>query len=263
MKLKRNIFAFLVMVFILSGCVSDVSLTGTIENTNQTNVADGMLPSQLLHRQHNEMASVRAISNFTKEASAKVEIEKYATSKTLNSKLVKQASFQASLQKLVEKSDVEQYTAPKPKVQTVAASTPQEGQDTSVFYPRTTLYGVDCYGCNVSADGTGHTATGIALNPNIGVLQSDGTWLSGLTYDGYYIIAADRSIPFYSIVEISNHGLSGMGFSPDQPIQAIVLDRGGGVNGAHIDLYIGSETNVNQIHSNGSQPVAKVIRYGR
>lgn len=263
MKLKRNIFAFLIMVFILSGCVSDVSLTGTIENTNQTNVAGGLQTSQFLHRQQSEMTGIRAISQFTKESSAKVEIEKYATSKDLNDKLVKQEAFQTSLKKLIGKSDVEQYTAPKPKVQNVVAQPIQEGQDTSVFYPRTTLYGVDCYGCNVSADGTGHTATGIAMNPSLGVLQSNGTWAAGLTYDGYYIIATDKSIPFYSIVEISNHGLSGMGFSPDQPIQAIVLDRGGGVNGAHIDLYIGSEANVNQIRSNGSQPVAKVLRYGR
>lgn len=262
MKLKRNIFAFLVMVFILSGCVSDVTLSGTIENTNQTNAAGDI---QLLHRQHSEMASIKAISKFTKEASAKVEIEKYATSKNLNTKLIQQESFQASLKKLVEKSDVEQYTAPQPepKVEPVQAQQTSAAADTSVFYPRTTLYGVDCYGCNVNAEGTGHTATGIALNPSIGVLQSDGTWASGITYDGYYIIATDGSIPFYSIVEISNHGLSGMGFSPDQPIQAIVLDRGGGVSGDHIDLYIGSETNVNLISTNGSQPVAKVLRYGR
>lgn len=260
MKLKRNIFAFLIMVFILSGCVSDVSLTGTIENTNQTTTAGSVLASQFIHRTNTDLASIQSISKISKEASAKVEIEKYAAGKSLNTKLVKQESFQASIQKLLEKSDVEQYTAPKPKVQATAV---QPAQDVNVFYPRTTLYGVDCYGCNVNAEGTGHTATGIALNPSIGVLQSNGTWAPGITYDGYYIIATDGSIPFYSIVEISNHGLSGMGFSPDQPIQAIVLDRGGGVSGAHIDLYIGSETNVNQISSNGSQPVARVLRYGR
>ena len=73
----------------------------------------------------------------------------------------------------------------------------------------------------------------------------------------------DASVPFYSIVEITNHGLSGMGISPDQPLKCIVLDRGGAITGNHVDLYIGSEKNVNQFTQNGSTPTAKIIRYGK
>ena len=242
MKLKRKSLAFLIMVLILSGCMSDVSL-GTIENSNITNV---LTPSLGQNNQAKQEVTNIAYENFV-NASAYTK---------MGNKVVGNASFVGALSKLVELSDVDQYEPEEPVVE-------EEPEDTSVFYPRTTLYGVDCYGCNVRDDGTGNTATGVLLNPNIGVLQSNGSWLPGITYDGYYIIAADRSIPFYSIVEISNHGLSGMGFSPDVPIRAIVLDRGGAIAGAHIDLYIGSETYINQIHKASTQPVAKIIRYGR
>lgn len=246
MKLKRNIFAFLIMVFILSGCVSDVSL-GTIENTNLTNT---LTQVDVQSMQTNQQIKNTAYQNFVKDS---------AYTK-MDDKVIGKAAFAGAFSKLAQLSDVDQYEPPKPEpvVEEVA-----EEEDTSVFYPRTTLYGVDCYGCSMRGDGTGNTATGVLLNPSIGVMQSNGTWLPGLTYDGYYIIAADCSIPFYSIIEISNHGLSGMGFSPDVPIRAIVLDRGGGISGAHIDLYIGSEANIYQINRAKTQPVARIIRYGR
>ena len=53
-----------------------------------------------------------------------------------------------------------------------------------------------------------------------------------------------------------------MGFSPDVPIKCMVLDRGGAIHGNHIDLYIGSEQDVNQISYDGSQAVARILRYG-
>jgi len=251
MKLKR-ICAFLLMVFALSGCVSDVPLT-TLENTNHA--ANAAQMPQLTHRNNAKAAlDTKAIATSLKE-----EVQSYTISKKLNTKLVKRTSVQTSLKVIKEKSQASQYEVKKP-IQEVETETTASGGE---FNVQTTLYGVDCYGCNVREDGTGNTATGVMLNPSLGVMQSDGTWLSGLTYDGYYVIAMDASIPFYSIVEISNHGLSGMGFSPDQPIRCIVLDRGGAIQGNHIDLYIGSEANVNQISYNGSQATAKIIRYGK
>lgn len=253
MKLKR-MCAFLIMVFCLSGCVSDVSIQGTLENTKQA--PSTVLTTQLTHRQN-----VQAVMNVntTSNSSLKNEVETYALTKKLNKKLIEQEAVQSTLTSVMEKSEASQYEPPKPK-EVVTTDVAASGDE---FYVRTTMYGVDCYGCNVREDGTGNTATGVQLNPSWGVMQSDGTWVEGLTYDGYYVIAADGSIPFYSIVEISNHGLSGMGISPDQPLKCIVLDRGGGVNGNHIDLYIGSEANVGAISYNGSQAVAKVLRYGR
>lgn len=254
MKLKR-ICTFLIMVFILSGCMSDVPVS-------DANMSFGDA-SELTHR--NTAQTMAAKLNGSQ--SIKQEVQAYA-SKHTNKKLIQQTFVQDALQEVAEKSDASQYPAPKKQEPVKEKPVEQTEQvsildDANIFYPRTTLYGVDCYGCNVREDGTGNTAIGVMLNPNLGVMQSDGTWKEGLTYDGYYIVAADPSIPFYSIIEISNHGLSGMGFSPDVPIQAMVLDRGGGIKGAHLDLYIGSETFIGNISISGSQPVAKVLRYGR
>ncbi|WP_159650049.1 3D domain-containing protein [Erysipelothrix aquatica] len=108
---------------------------------------------------------------------------------------------------------------------------------------RITRYGVDCNGCNMGANGRGSTALGIGVGLDE-VRQSDGTWKKGLTYDGYYIIATSAAIPFGTIVEISNHTVSGAGITPGVPFQAIVADRGGAITGSKIDLYAGSEHNM-------------------
>ncbi len=256
MKLKR-ICAFLIMVFYLSGCASDTFDT-TMEGDRQ--VTNAQL-SQLTSRDNRQLAYNM---DGKMKTSLKQEVKQYAVSKTLTKKLVDQEPVQESLKNIMALSEAEQYKVekpePEPEVKVPDDSTQVAASDAFEVY--TTLYGVDCYGCNVREDGSGNTAIGVQLNPNVGVMQSDGTWLSGLTYDGYYIIAMDPSIPFYSIVEISNHGLSGMGFSPDVPIKCMVLDRGGAIYDNHIDLYIGSEQDVNQIHYDGSQAVARILRYG-
>lgn len=122
-----------------------------------------------------------------------------------------------------------------------------------------TTYGVDCYGC-YNENGFGGTAGGIKVSTDA-VKQSDGTWKQGITYDGYYIVATNQSIPFGTIVEVSNHGYLGYGLQPGVPFQAIVMDRGAmGVN--HIDLFVGSEKN-NAMHIDRSfVPTMKIIRMG-
>lgn len=252
MKLKR-ISTFLIMVFILSGCMSDVSLSGTLENTKQ---AAGTVKGSQFAKEHT-MLMKEARERL--QLLATQEVSSYVIEQESTKKLLDQENVQSAFATLAQMSDAEQYAAPEETSEEAGANT----EASNSFYVRTTLYGVDCYGCNLNAEGSGNTATGVMLNPAYGVMQSDGTWLSGLTYDGYYIIATDGSIPFYSIIEISNHGLSGMGFSPDQPIQCIVLDRGGAISGNHIDLYIGSEANVNNISYDGSTAVATILRYGR
>lgn len=261
MKLKR-ICAFLIMVFALSGCAGDMSADGAMVNTNPVS---NTVISKLTQRE-NDLLSLHMENqpNF----SLKNEVRTYATAKKLNKKLIQEDSVKDVFQMLADTSKAEQYQAPEPEpeIEAVEVNTVQEEPAVSAdaaFEIKTTLYGVDCYGCNVREDGTGNTAVGVQLNPAWGVMQSDGTWQSGLTYDGYYIIAMDASVPFYSIVEISNHGYSGMGLSPDQPIKCIVLDRGGAITGNHVDLYIGSEQNVNLINYDGSTPTAKILRYGK
>lgn len=103
-----------------------------------------------------------------------------------------------------------------------------------------TRYGVDCAGCGMSSEGRGGTASGIAVGLDE-VRQMNGTWQKGVTYEGYYIVATSSEIPFCTILKISDHGISGSGITPGVPFYAIVLDRGGAINGTKLDIYAGSQ----------------------
>ena len=126
---------------------------------------------------------------------------------------------------------------------------------------RITTYGVDCTGCYHN-NGFGGTASGVKVSWNPSVRQSDGTWKTGITYEGYYIVATNSSIPLGSIIEISNHGYSGYGLVPGQTFYAMVLDRGAmGEN--HLDLFVGAEGGKTGVTVNRAyRPMMKVIRYG-
>lgn len=120
---------------------------------------------------------------------------------------------------------------------------------------KATSYGVDCVGCGGEDDGYGGTSVGIQMSTT-SVRQSDGTWKEGITYDGYYLIAADKSIPLCTVVEISNHKWSGKGLVRGESFLALVVDRGGAVTGSDIDLFVGSERNSGV--KNGSQKGTRV-----
>lgn len=85
-----------------------------------------------------------------------------------------------------------------------------------------TGYGPDCYGCS------GHTASGYNVKNTSTYTDSQ--------FGEVRIVAADRSIPFYSIVRINIPG--------DEPFNAIVLDTGGNVGfgkGTLFDLLFPTE----------------------
>ena len=124
------------------------------------------------------------------------------------------------------------------KVQSTSASS-----SSSFLSSRVTRYGVDCYGCNIDGNGRGATASGVGVGIDE-VRQKDGTWQKGITYEGYYVVATESDLPFYSIIEITNHSFSGMGLQPGVPFKAIVLDRGGDITDTKIDLFVGRETNM-------------------
>ena len=93
---------------------------------------------------------------------------------------------------------------------------------------RLTTYGYDCAGCG------GGTSAGAKLSSN-GV---NGSGSAKITYHGkqYYVLAADRSIPFCTIIEIKNSG-----FGIGDTAYGIVLDRGSSITGNSIDIFNGSE----------------------
>ncbi len=116
----------------------------------------------------------------------------------------------------------------------------------AVFYPRRIFrYGADCRGCRPDANGMATTASGIKVSPDVAVQQADGTWKDGILYEGYYVLASDRALPLCTIVEITNHQFSGYGLTPGKPFKAIILDRG--VSNDVLDLYVGTEKNINAV----------------
>lgn len=228
MNLKRIKFAFFISVFILCGCASasNVAVDYDIENP--------VVQSELLPMGEDiQLISLNSCGELRTAAALKE----------------KGAPIKEKYRRLAEEERKRQEAIRK-----------QKEKEARTFYPYTTTYGVDCYGCE-SVNGRGGTAHGVVLDVNQGVLV-DGTWQPGIKYGPYYIIAADPSIPMCSIIKIENHGLSGAGLSPDKPYYAIVLDRGGAIHGNHLDLYTGSESVPIITKVKKTQAVAEIIRYG-
>lgn len=108
----------------------------------------------------------------------------------------------------------------------IAHGTVQPG---AYFTGKLTTYGGDCAG------GNGTSSSGISLSPTTGV---KGSHSAKLRYNGgsYYCLAADPSIPFGTIIKITNHNLG-----IESTAYGIVVDRGGAIKKNHIDIFNGTE----------------------
>lgn len=108
------------------------------------------------------------------------------------------------------------------------------------YYGDITAYGIDCEGC------IGITASGFDVRNTITYKDKE--------YGNISIVAADSSIPFGTIIRISNN---------DIDIISIVLDRGGAIgfnNGALIDLLLNSEEECYDFGRKKAK--VEVLRYG-
>ena len=106
-----------------------------------------------------------------------------------------------------------------------------------------TAYGPDCVGCS------GVTASGYNVRNNI--------YYNDKEYGKVRILAADKSLPFGTIVRIKD--LSNY----NEPIMAIVLDRGGAIGfnkKANFDLLYHSEKETNSFGSR--QATFEILRRG-
>ena len=108
----------------------------------------------------------------------------------------------------------------------IAHGTVQPG---AYFTGKLTTYGGDCAG------GNGTSSSGISLSPTTGVKGSNSAKLS---YNGgsYYCLAADPSIPFGTIIKITNHNLG-----IESTAYGIVVDLGGASKIKQIDIFNGTE----------------------
>jgi 3D (Asp-Asp-Asp) domain-containing protein len=130
------------------------------------------------------------------------------------------------------------------------------------FYARTiSRYGFDCVGCEAPGATTATTASLLKVSATA-VRQSDGTWKDGITYDGYYIVAADKAFPLCTVLEISNHHFSGSGIKVGVPFKVLVADRGGAITTNRLDFFIGTESYLNTVIHNANSKGTKVTVVG-
>ena len=164
-------------------------------------------------------------------------------SKVIEEELKPQEEKQPEVPEVVEEPIVETPKEPEPPIQEVVEP-PKEVVIQGVYAPnlevastitplatyvgKITAYGPDCYGCT-----SGRTASGqYVLEGNI--------YYNDPTFGNIRIVAADKSIPFGSIIKIIGLSIS------EDPILAIVLDRGGMIGFAegkhsYFDLLYKSE----------------------
>ena len=111
------------------------------------------------------------------------------------------------------------------------------------FNGRLTAYGPDCPGC------TGNSACPPRQN-----FKNGNIYFDDQIYGKVRVVAADRDIPCGTIVRISGINIY------SEPILAIVMDRGGAVNGSHMDLLFTSQSNLEGFTT--SNVKFEIIRYG-
>lgn len=147
---------------------------------------------------------------------------------------------------------------PKPVVITTTAGTTIEAPSGG-YKPKLTRYGADCRGCTIR-NGVAYLASGVAVTTEA-VKQPNGTWKDGITYGGRYIFASSSARAMCSLVSVYNHPYSGRGIQQGTPIQGIILDRGVS-NPNHLDLFVGSERNLNAVRVVSSKTRATAIITG-
>ena len=143
----------------------------------------------------------------------------YANGKETNKQMIKEEIIEKPVDKIIQYGGILEGTT---------------------FTGRLTLYGGDCTGCG------GTSSSGVKLSPTSGVNNTNSPYLY---YNGkkYYCLAADRSIPFGTVIKISNHNLNTEG-----TIYGIVVDRGGAIKGNKIDIFNGSEGSGNKYFGGGT-----------
>lgn len=120
----------------------------------------------------------------------------------------------------------------------------EETDALEIFYGQLTAYGADCYGCS------GITASGYDIrNGNIYYIDKE--------YSKVRVVAADRNYKFGTIVRISNLKFY------DEPVLAIVLDRGFLIKGNIMDLAFDTVENPDVMNLGREKNVKfEILRHG-
>lgn len=260
MRLRHRIFGLFMTIAVLCGCTSSVGLDNTlvlkkpadIETNDNFQVVMETVVSvsdelpEMVYAEYDGGEGISWIASYV-EGTPEMVSEDFFVTYDENGNMISRTPVLGS--KVVT-------PAVAPKMQFGGSVTVG-----SEFFPKFTTYGVDCVGCYMSADGYGGTSVGVSVGLH-SVRQPSGEMMDGITYAGYYVVAADPSIPLCSIITVYDHGFSGDGLQEGVPFQAIVLDRGGAIKGAKLDLFKGSEAiynvNINYAYSNPRVVIERV-----
>lgn len=253
------------VLLLLSGCSSQESYDIVLQKSTGTLFADGLTTTPYRIEEVTELVTL--------SEPASVELA-YTSSRTGYSWLLSKVRAGKPAQKSITYRVTYDYNGAilskvaMPDSETVVPSIPtlfQYGGTITVgsyFYAtQISRYGFDCTGCGVQTDLTSSTSALIRLSAD-SVRQSDGTWKKGITYDGYYIVAADKAFPLCTVLTISNHHLSGSGISEGVPFKVLVIDRGSAIKTTHLDFFIGTETFLNTVIHNANSYGTKVTISG-
>ena len=239
MKIKHRIFGLFMTVVALCGCTSSVGVNPTLilkKTTNQNINHDFQVVMETVLTVSDKMPETEYVAYDGNDGISWIASYVEGEPETIREDFFVTYDEQGNM---ISRTPV---LGSKTVIPAVAPKMQFGGHVTvgSEFYPKFTTYGVDCDGCYMSEDGIGGTSVGVSIGLH-SVRQPNGVMQDGITYAGYYVVAADPSIPLCSILTVYDHGFSGEGLEIGVPFKAIVLDRGGAIKGARLDLFKGSE----------------------
>ena len=237
-KFLNNVFKGLLLSFCIILAGGFLSLKLKPETSNKMMLISTSLANTIITNQEKDESKV-----IEEELNLDI-VEKSEDEQPEELKPQEEKQTQEEIQpEVIEEPIVETPKEPDPPIQEVV-ETPKEVVIQGVYAPnlevastitplatytgRITAYGPDCYGCT-----SGRTASGqYVLEGNI--------YYNDPTFGNIRIVAADKSIPFGSIIRIIGLSIS------EDPILAIVLDRGGMIGFAegkhsYFDLLYKSE----------------------
>ena len=234
-KFLNNVFKGLLLSFCIILAGGFLSLKLRPETSNKMMLISTSLANTIITNQEKDESKV-----VEEELNLDI-VEK--SEEELPEELKPQEEKQPEVPEVVEEPIVETTKEPEPPIQEVVEP-PKEVVIQGVYAPnlevastitplatytgKITAYGPDCYDCT-----SGRTASGqYVLEGNI--------YYNDPTFGNIRIVAADKSIPFGSIIRIIGLSIS------EDPILAIVLDRGGMIGFAegkhsYFDLLYKSE----------------------
>lgn len=200
-----------------------------------------LLPRNISNKEISNIVNSKLNTNFSyhyEEVSEDEVIQEESKEEEISVEIKEEKDVKGSSEKTVEEIKEEETASLVPSDEVPSYSVIE------TYYGTLTGYGPDCKGCS------GLTASGYNVKDTITYHDEE--------FGELRIVAADKSIPFYSIIRISD-------IRNSEPIYAIVLDTGGNVGFSKFstfDLLFSSEVEASKQIGTLSNIKFELIRKG-